>query len=388
MSKKISLEYIDNYNLKNVQQTLESVFLKLNVEESLKNVRKVLIKVCIPEDTLPDMAVSTHPAVVAALVKILTNYGKACVVAESPYKKYTNTNLDKVFLNTGMLEVANLTTCELNRNLKTSKFNLPSGVMAKSIEMLDVINEVDAIINVGKLKITPRFGLEAATTNLFGFVPGEMKNVVINRLNTIKDYNNYILDIYEVLKNKIALNIVDGVVALEGGTTPRLMSCLGVAENSFALDFAMANILGVDVNKTIIKQAEQRKLFNREQSFKNVGEAEEKFTVQDFAMVEFGENTPLHTNKNSQKSQFMKLQKRVKIERDVCKGCGICTKMCPTNALTMKYDKNGELYTSVDYNKCIFCYKCVTACPYSVVEIVKPSGYRKIRKQIDRKNQI
>ena len=47
----------------------------------------------------------------------------------------------------------------------------------------------------------------------------------------------------------------------------------------------------------------------------------------------------------------------------------------------MKYDKNGELYAVVDYDKCILCYKCITACPYKVANIIKPQGYAKVEKQ-------
>ena len=54
----------------------------------------------------------------------------------------------------------------------------------------------------------------------------------------------------------------------------------------------------------------------------------------------------------------------------------------------MKYDKNGELYTTVDYSKCIFCYKCVTACPYKVADIVQPIGNKKLNKEIEKYNKI
>jgi Fe-S-cluster-containing dehydrogenase component len=53
----------------------------------------------------------------------------------------------------------------------------------------------------------------------------------------------------------------------------------------------------------------------------------------------------------------------------------------------MKYDKNGELYAEIDYNKCIFCNKCITACPYSVAKLKIPSAYLELEREINKFNQ-
>ena len=53
----------------------------------------------------------------------------------------------------------------------------------------------------------------------------------------------------------------------------------------------------------------------------------------------------------------------------------------------MKYDKNGELFAEVDYKKCIFCNKCITACPYNVVEQKTPLAYKTMMKEIEKYNK-
>ena len=70
---------------------------------------------------------------------------------------------------------------------------------------------------------------------------------------------------------------------------PRLLSCLGVSESAFALDLSFANILGIDYANTILKQAEERGLFDTSQNIKQLGETEEKFRVEDFALIDFNE---------------------------------------------------------------------------------------------------
>lgn len=45
-----------------------------------------------------------------------------------------------------------------------------------------------------------------------------------------------------------------------------------------------------------------------------------------------------------------------------CTGCGLCASLCPTNAISMKEDKEGFIYPVIDLNKCINCNKCRMNC--------------------------
>ncbi len=68
-------------------------------------------------------------------------------------------------------------------------------------------------------------------------------------------------------------------------------------------------------------------------------------------------------------------EKSVKaIEWDHCSGCGLCEKLCPTEAITMKPDKNGFAHPSVDSEKCIQCAKCVRECPFFKAEAEERNG--------------
>lgn len=387
MNNNVSMEYLDNYDIIKVQNAVDKQMLDLKVAQLFKPKMKVFIKVCAPDMSGPDMGKSTHPSIVRAVVKALTEFGVKCVLADSPYGKYNFQNLDAVYLNTGMLEVANLTTCELNRDLKTTTHETPNGVKAKSIELLKIATDCDAIVTIGKAKIDSRLGYFGAVANLFGLVPGDLKSIVLNRLDTLKDFNNYVLDIYDVLKDKIVLNVVDGIVALEKGDSQRMLSCLAMSENIFALDLAIMNILGIKPANTILKQAEERDLFDGTKPLRQIGEGTLRFRVEDFGIGDFNELTPINEDLKASKSYFKKYQKRVDINGKRCKGCEVCSKICPTKAITMKIDANGELFANVDYKKCIYCNKCHTACPYKVVEIIEPKGYKKVSKEIENHNK-
>ena len=56
----------------------------------------------------------------------------------------------------------------------------------------------------------------------------------------------------------------------------------------------------------------------------------------------------------------------------------------------MIYDLIAPFYDAInaeiDYKKCIYCHKCITACPYKKVEQVTPGGFKKLKKTLDRYN--
>ena len=109
----------------------------------------------------------------------------------------------------------------------------------------------------------------------------------------------------------------------------------------------------------------------------------ESFNIKDFQVVDFDN----HTEIKQSKSYFNAHQERVEINKNKCKGCRICSRICPTGAITMKCDKNNELYATIDYKKCIYCNKCVTACPYSMVDIKTPLSYKLLEKEIEKENK-
>lgn len=48
------------------------------------------------------------------------------------------------------------------------------------------------------------------------------------------------------------------------------------------------------------------------------------------------------------------------LNRDTCKGCGICVAFCPTNVLEMAEDNKCEI---INIEKCIKCGLCELRCP-------------------------
>lgn len=63
----------------------------------------------------------------------------------------------------------------------------------------------------------------------------------------------------------------------------------------------------------------------------------------------------------------------VTFNQDLCKGCELCTTVCPVDIVVMNKEKiNVKGYhpaTVIEMDKCIGCANCATICPDNVIEV-------------------
>ena len=61
-----------------------------------------------------------------------------------------------------------------------------------------------------------------------------------------------------------------------------------------------------------------------------------------------------------------KAMTQVKIDKEKCKGCSLCSKNCPVGAI------HGELKSpfEIDQTKCIKCGVCIAKCPFKAISRV------------------
>jgi 2-oxoglutarate ferredoxin oxidoreductase subunit delta len=65
---------------------------------------------------------------------------------------------------------------------------------------------------------------------------------------------------------------------------------------------------------------------------------------------------------------------KIKIDIEMCKGCGLCVHVCGQRTLKMSDEVNssGSRYAMVDQEeKCTGCMHCAIICPDAAIEIEK-----------------
>ncbi|MCT4687874.1 MULTISPECIES: 4Fe-4S dicluster domain-containing protein [Vallitalea] len=66
---------------------------------------------------------------------------------------------------------------------------------------------------------------------------------------------------------------------------------------------------------------------------------------------------------------------KVTFNEELCKGCGLCTTVCPKKIVVLSKDKiNTKGYhpaTVTDMDQCIGCAFCATICPDVVIKVEK-----------------
>ncbi|MGI6357318.1 MAG: 4Fe-4S binding protein [Bacillota bacterium] len=65
---------------------------------------------------------------------------------------------------------------------------------------------------------------------------------------------------------------------------------------------------------------------------------------------------------------------KVTFQEDRCKGCELCTSVCPVKIVVMsdRINKKGfRVATVTDQDKCIACTFCARMCPDTVIEVEK-----------------
>lgn len=71
---------------------------------------------------------------------------------------------------------------------------------------------------------------------------------------------------------------------------------------------------------------------------------------------------------NNSKNDLNKDSKRIEINRELCKGCGICVAFCPKKVLELNENEKSVVKHS---DQCIYCGLCEQRCPDLAIEIIK-----------------
>jgi uncharacterized protein (DUF362 family)/Pyruvate/2-oxoacid:ferredoxin oxidoreductase delta subunit len=379
----VSIVRCEDYDFENVKkavfEALDAIAaIKLNITKG----SKVLVKTNLLMRKSPEDAVTTHPAVVEAIVRYLQDMGCKVVIGDSPGGPFTQGSLKAVYKAAGMVEVAERTGCELNYDTSVLEISNPDAKRLRTMQIIKIAREVDFVVSAAKLKTHGMMTYTGAVKNLFGVIPGLIKADYHLRLNSVDNFADHLVDICEAVKP--VFSIIDGVDGMEGdgpsAGEKRHVGLIMASNSPYALDGVASKIIGIESSLVpTIKAASLRNIFDGDLKKVEIrGVQLQELNIEPFKLpksinVNFiGGRVP----KVFEKVVLNNLRPKPVFNYDLCVSCGDCKRSCPPGIIDMSSGKPVP-----DLSKCIRCFCCHELCPKKAVDIKKHWLYERILKK-------
>ncbi len=367
----VSIVRCENYEYKKVKMSVYEALESIPaIKPKMPRDSRILLKTNLLMRKSPDDAVTTHPAVVEAIVEYLQEMGCKVIIGDSPGGPFAEWNLRSVYKAAGMFDVAERTGCELNFNTEVLEISNPEAKQLKHMQIIKIAREVDFVVSAAKLKTHGMMTYTGAVKNLFGVVPGLVKADYHLRVNNIDNFADHLVDICEIVKP--VFSVIDGIECMEGdgpsAGDKRHGGLIMASENPYALDTVASSIIGIEpLAVPTIKAAKGRNLFSGSLNDISItGVQLDEIDIEPFKLpgsvnVNFvGGRIPRFI----EKSILHYFRPKPEFNHDLCISCGDCGRSCPPGIIDMSSGKPVP-----DLSKCIRCFCCHELCPKKAVSI-------------------
>ncbi|MBQ9786244.1 MAG: DUF362 domain-containing protein [Clostridia bacterium] len=393
MENKVSVIECRSYEQELVDNAVKNAIdLIGGIDKFVKEGQTVALKVNLVTRAVPEKCVTTHPAVVEAVVKLVHSVGGKCVILDSPGGPYNAAYLSGILKASQMNNVAERTGAKINDDYGVYVHDFAEGKIGKQITVLSALDKVDVIFNLCKLKSHGFTGFTNAVKNMFGAIPGLEKVEMHGKFTTLDVFSHFLYDIWDLFNGKIALSISDAIMGMEGAGpshgTPISVGAIIASENPLAVDVVGCKMMNIDPKDMPTNAIGiERGYLNENFDIEVLGDEVSKFVKEKYDVPKPDNFTPF-TNivpKFLQPTVHKLMTQRPVIPKKNCKGCNKCHDHCPMKAITMTERKKGGKYAKIDYQKCIRCYCCQELCPFGVVKIKSGFVYKLVHKNKDKR---
>lgn len=332
---KISLIHSSNYELLRLRADVIELLEPLGGISAFVNAgERVLLKPNLLSAKTPEQAVTTHPALVQVVATLVKEAGGIVLIGDSPGIG----GFQRVAEKSGIAAAARKSGAALVEFDQTVEMR-GTGTFRR-IHLARTYLEADKVINLPKLKTHEMMTMTCAVKNLFGAVVGTEKAGWHLKAGTSREqFARLLLEIY--LLKKPALNIVDGIVAMEGdgpgSGEPLQLGVLIAGINPVAVDVVAGRLAGIPANLLHI-ELEAVAMGLPGSDFDEIiicGSLLETFKGVPFRLpagldVQFGLPGFL---KRALKKYIISFPVA---DKEKCLLCGICRDACPPSAITIK----------------------------------------------------
>ena len=361
-----------SYGREEARAGLERVLAPLGGLDWVRPGMKIAVKANLLTFAKPEKAVTTHPALLCALVELLAARGADVVVGDSPGGLFNAAFVGRVYAAAG-LKAVEQAGGRLNQDFSEGTAQFPDGKVCRQFRYTAWLDGADAIIDFCKLKTHGMMAMTCGAKNMFGTIPGTVKPEYHFRYPDPRDFARMIVDLNEYFKPR--LTIVDAVECMEGngpsGGTPRHMGALVAGKSPHKVDLLCAGLIGLNREEVpTLEAALERGLIPASAAELRVEGDPAAFALPDFRRIVTGNSHLFRGSGNSLlgrlKGAAMEklLAQRPVVKPGECVGCGECRDVCPAKAITMVNKK-----PSIDRKKCIRCFCCQEFCPKSAMTV-------------------
>ena len=362
---KVIIKEQKTYNLEEVIANIRVIFTELNIFEKLKDKQTILLKPNLLAPYHPDKAVTTHPVVIEAVIIILKELNKDIAVGDSCGGSH---KIQAVWDKTGVLDVCQRHNVRLLEFGKEGVVNIQTD-LANFIFDKNVV-EYDAIINIAKMKTHSLMLFTGAVKNLYGVIPGLYKTELHKHFIEPENFSFLLSAIYGLLKKNIILNIIDGIVGMDGagpsGGNPFPFGILLASEKASAVDYVATELMGFEF-KDMTYLIDSIKDDNLSISDIIIDDKWKGFKFKNVNL-----KTVLFRSRIVNKlpkflsNWFQKLISFYPVMPKSCKLCLVCMQSCPVKVITLKEER-----LVFDKKDCIKCLCCHELCPDSEIKLKK-----------------
>ena len=359
-----------SYDQQTVDAAVERLFCQLPAAEALAG-KRVLLKPNLLAKHTPERAVTTHPALVRAVIRAVRRRGAASImVADSPGGVYNPAILRSIYKVSGLADVCREEGAALYTDCR-SRETASGGKLVRAFTLIEPVLDCDVLINLPKLKTHMMTGLSAATKNLFGCIPGLQKAEWHMRFPDKERFGEMLIDLLDCVKPGFA--ILDGILAQEGdgpaGGTPRMVGLVAAAENHLQMDLALCHMLNIRPKDVpYLNAAIGRGLCPERFDLACArGEGELCRPIPGYRLpsswgsVDFADKAPRAVRWAVPAVERL-LAPRPVINKRLCIGCGKCAEICPQHTITVQ----GKAH--IHPAKCIRCFCCHEMCPVKAID--------------------
>ncbi|RKI88624.1 DUF362 domain-containing protein [Parablautia intestinalis] len=366
-----ALQYVKEYKEELIYPAICKEMDALGIAKDMRPDLKVVIKPNLIMAKSPDYPVTTHPLVIKAVARWLSEHGvKDITLAESSGGLYNAEYMKNIYRVCGMKVLEPVV--KLNMDFSAKTVNCKDGFANHSFHIITPVVNADYIINICKLKTHSMTGYSGGIKNLFGTIPGLEKPQLHYRWPDIGDFSRMLLELAQTVNPQ--LTIIDAIDAMEGngptGGTSHPLHLLLAARDFYTQDYFAAGLMGLDpVNIEMIRQAVKAGLASPDEITiigDPVPEGLTPFQVPDTKKLDFSSFLPGFLRKPFAKAANRLFRSYPQLNRDLCVGCGKCAESCPSHVITIE-DKKAKFKRK----GCISCFCCQEMCPMKAISVKK-----------------